>query len=403
MAGKSKRIKSEGEYSTASASKGDRSVVIYHYKAKQSSQKLIEEKESQKVKHKPEKSFPRSTKPDCSKEIEVQKANMKPPTKGKYLKTHSKAQKGSEREVKAAVETSEENLEQESESAESSEGEEKARDSVEEEEAEPSDDESAGATSSEEELKKASKMRKKGRVKIVAKEPDSPGDGYQSDTGGRDRDQEEHIIKPKKRSRRRHRECSPIATRGSSSPSTSQEEQQVQKRKSKRETDRERRKMVVKKKEKREKISSSSATDDSSPESEMLRNLTQSETKALVRVFKCLFGRLCCAIKDPVETAAQLQEKRLISCLTMENIITSPESQQVKAITLVRALDRKIKPRPDKIFTVTKVFLDIETLQDVGRQLWAETGILAFNSMTYAHCFFYRKDLSRQNSLNTWQ
>ena len=402
LAGKSKRIKSEGEYSTASASKGDRSVVICHDKAKRSSQKLIEEKESQKVKHKQEKSFPRSTKQDCSKEIEIQKANMKPPTKGKYLKAHSKTQKGCEREVKAVVETSEEILEQESESAESSEGEEKARDSVEEEEAEPSDDESAGATSSEEEVKKASKMKKKGGVKIGANKPDSPGDGYQSDTGGRDRDQEEHSIKPKKRRRRRHRESSPIA-RGSSSPSTSQEEQQVQKRKSKRETDRERKKIVVKRKEAREKVSSSSATDDSSPESEMLRNLKQSEIKALVKVFKCLFGRLCCAIKDPVETAAQLQEKRLISRTIMENIITSPESQQVKAITLVRALDRKIKPRPDKIFTVTKVFLDIETLQDVGRQLWAETGILAFNSMTYAHCFFYRKDLSRQNSLNTWQ
>ena len=373
LAGKSKRIKSEDEYSTASASKGGRSLVICHDKAKQSSQKLIEEKESQKVKHKPEKSFPRSTKRDCSK---VQKANMKPPTKGKYLKTHSKAQKGSKREVKTAVETSEENLEQESESAESSEGEEKARDSVEEEEAEPSDDESAGATSSEEEVKKASIMKKKGRVKKVAKEPDSPGDGYQSDTGGRDRDQEEHSIKPKKRSRRRHRESSPIA-RGSSSPSTSQEEQQVQKRKSKRESDRERRKMVVKKKEKRE--SSSSVTDDSSPESEMLRNLTQSEIKNLVKVFKCFFGRLCCAIKYPVETAAQLQAKRLISCSTMENIITSPESQQVKAITLVRALDRKIKPRPDKIFTVTKVFLENKSLQNVGRQLWTETGILAMN------------------------
>ena len=316
LAGKSKRIKSEGEYSTALASKGDRML--------------------------------------------------------------GKCHEGSEREVKAAVETSEENLEQESESAESSEGEEKARDSVEEEEAEPSDDESAGATSSEEEVKKASKMKNKGRVKIVAKEPDSPGDGYQSDTGGRDRDQEEHSIKPKKRRRRRHRESSPIA-RGSSSPSTSQEEQQVQKRKSKHESDRERRKIVVKRKEAREKISSSSATDDSSPESEMLRNLTQSETKALVKVFKCLFGRLCCAIKDPVETAAQLQAKHLISCSTMENIITSPESQQVKAITLVRALDRKIKPRPDKIFTVTKVFLENEILQNVGRQLWTETGILAMN------------------------
>ena len=147
--------------------------------------------------------------------------------------------------------------------------------------------------------------------------------------------------------------------------------------------------MVVKRKEKREKVSSSSATDDSSPESEMLRNLTQCEIKALVKVFKCLFGRLCCAIKDPVETAAQLQEKHLISRTIMENIITSPESQQVKAITLVRALDRKIKPRPDKIFTVTKVFLENKNLQDVGKKLWAETGIYYKLSSTLQHTLLF--------------
>ena len=414
LAGKSKRIKSEGEYSTASASKGDRSIVIYHDKAKQSSQKLIEEKESQRGKYTSGKGFIRSMEKSSmkghrSKEMEANKPDKKPPTKGKYLKGHSKTQRESKREVEAAVEKSEKTSdEHESESADSSEGEEEDRDSeqkssVEEEKGDDKEDDKYSATSSEEEVKRKvfrtpdrfrceEERRQKTKDKSIAlatNVQDKRG-GYQSYRGGRDRDQEKHIIKPKKRSRRRHRESSPIA-RGSSSPSTSQEEQQVQKRKSKRETDRERRKMDVKKKEKREKVSSSSATDDSSPESEMLRNLTQSETKALVRVFKCLFGRLCCAIKDPVETAAQLQEKHLISRSTMENIITSPESQQVKAITLVRALDRKIKPRPDKIFTVTKVFLENEILQDVGRQLWAETGILAFSSMTYAHCSFYRK------------
>ena len=319
---------------------------------------------------------------------------------GKDLKADLRQELATRRKAKNTLpsDVTEEDSEGEEEwySAESSEEENRDTEqnvSVEEEEAEPSDD---GIASSEEEVSEELKPYTKEKVKetkrkVTRKEmekrsvADLPGD---CDPGERSEDQGEHGIKPKKRSRRRHRECSPIA-RGSSSPSTSQEEQQVQKRKSKHESDRERRKMVVKKKEKREKISSSSATDDSSPESEMLRNLTQSEIKALVKVFKCLFGTLCCAIKDPVVTAAQLQAKRLISRSTMENIITSPESQQVKAITLVRALDKKIKPRPDKIFTVTKVFLENEILQDVGKQLWAETGIYYKLSTTLQHTLLF--------------
>ena len=308
---------------------------------------------------------------------------------GNDLKADSRQELATRRKAKNTLpsDVTEEDSEGEEEwySAESSEEENRDTEqnvSVEEEESEPCDD---GITSSEEEVSEEHKPYTKEKVKetkrkVTRREMEKisvaelPGD---CDPGERSEDQEEHSIKPKKR-RRRHRECSPIA-RGSSSPSTSQEEQQVQKRKSKRKTDRERRKMVVKRKKKREKISSSSTTDDSSPKSELLGNLTESETKALVKVFKCFFGRLCCAIKYPVQTAAQLQAKHLISCSTMENIIKSPESQQVKAITLVRALDRKVKQRPDKIFTVTKVFLENEILQNVGRQLWTETGILAMN------------------------
>ena len=305
---------------------------------------------------------------------------------GKDLKADSRQELATRRKAKNILpsDVTEEDSEGEEEwySAESSEEENRDTEqnvSVEEEETEPSDD---GITSSEEEVSEEHKPYTKEKVKetkrkVTRKEmekrvklnvPHLPGD---NDPGERSEDQGEHGIKPKKRRRRRHRESSPIA-RGSSSPSTSQEEQQVKKRKSKRENDRERRK-------KREMISSSLATDYSSPESEMLRNLTESEIKALVKVFKRFFGRLCCAIKYPVETAAQLQAKHLISRSTMENIIKSPESQQVKAITLVRALDRKVKLRPDKIFTVTKVFLENEILQNVGRQLWTETGILAMN------------------------
>ena len=301
---------------------------------------------------------------------------------GKDLKADSRQELATRRKAKNTLpsDVTEEDSEGEEEwySAESSEEENRDTEhnvSVEEEEAEPSDD---GITSSEEEVSEELKPYTKEKVKetkrkVTRKEmekrsvPHLPGD---NDPGERSEDQGEHSIRPKKRSRRRHRECSPIA-RGSSSPSTSQEEQQVQKRKSKRESDRERKKMVVKRKEKREKVSSSSATDDSSPTSEMLRNLTQSETKALVKVFKCLFGRLCCAIVNPVETAAQLQEKHLISHSLVKNLILSPESLQAKTISLVGALHTKIKAHPDRLFLFIELLMENESpeLKKAGQEM----------------------------------
>ena len=122
--------------------------------------------------------------------------------------------------------------------------------------------------------------------------------------------------------------------------------------------------------------SSSSETDDdcSSPESDMLRNLTESENKGLIKVFKCCFGRLCLAIKDPDKAAVELQARRLLSCSMVESLLTSPESQQVKAIALVRALKKRIKSHPVKVFTIIEVFLRNEVLKETGRELWNETG-----------------------------
>ena len=124
----------------------------------------------------------------------------------------------------------------------------------------------------------------------------------------------------------------------------------------------------------RESLSSSTEMDDSSPECDMLNNISESETQKLRQIFKCLFGILCCAITEPVKTAAQLQEKRLVSMSTMKDMLVSPESQQVKTIALVRDLYRKIKSRSDRIFTITEVFLKSEVLHEVGKNLWFETG-----------------------------
>ena len=282
--------------------------------------------------------------------------------------------------------TQEDSEDEESDSDDSSEDEEdrdsEQKSSNEEKETEP-DDESSPDTSEEEVTRKSAFSYKKERVKetggrkgkqvkIAADVQDLLGDEDHSDPG--DRDQEKHDIQPKKRSRRRHRESSMSpTTRGSSSSSTSQEKNQKQRRKGrqKRDSGRKKKKRVKKKNEER---FSSTETDNSSPESEMLQSLSVAETKNLIKVFKSFFGRLCLAIKYPVEMAAQLQAKHLISRSTMESIITSPESQQVKAITLVRAMDKKVKQRPDKIFIITKLFLESEFLQKVGRQMLIETG-----------------------------
>ncbi|CAI8036544.1 hypothetical protein GBAR_LOCUS20477, partial [Geodia barretti] len=120
--------------------------------------------------------------------------------------------------------------------------------------------------------------------------------------------------------------------------------------------------------------SSSSETDESSPECDVGRILSESENKKLVKVFKCNYGKLCYAIKDPNATAVQLQAKRLLSRSKLKNVLISPESQQVKAIALVHALYRKIKSRPEKLFTVSEVCLHNESLQEVGTEMSIEIG-----------------------------
>ena len=167
---------------------------------------------------------------------------------------------------------------------------------------------------------------------------------------------------------------SPMA-RGSSSPSTSQEENKKKHAPSE--------SGCGKKKREKEKesVPSSSGTDDSSPECDIVRSLSESETKNLRKLFRCFFGKLCCGIRDPVETAAQLQAERLLSRSAMENMITSPESQQVKAIALVRALAKKLKSHPDRIFTVIGVLIHNEGLRETGREMCRAAGNTLFVCM----------------------
>ena len=200
------------------------------------------------------------------------------------------------------------------------------------------------------------------------------------------REQEEPDPRGKRRRRKRIRETSdtPLAIDPSSYPTSDNETRRKydgpewQRRKSKHARYQRKGKERRRERERQESSSSSSETDDSSPECD--RNLSVSERRKLNRLFKCAFGRLCRAITNPDEVAVELQAKRLLSRSATERILTSPESKQGKAILLVRALDRRIKPRPDRVFTAIEVFLSSEGLQDIGAEMKIEAGKLAFHT-----------------------
>ena len=210
---------------------------------------------------------------------------------------------------------------------------------------------------------------------------DSPGDDEQSDPDHCSKDQEEHDIQQKRRNKKKkiiEISMGPTAI-GRSSPSTSQEEKRKQPVSKKQGH---RKKHVRKMKEKRErmkrekvKASCSSDTDDSSPECDMTKNQYKGEMKELVNIFEQFFGKLCCAVFDPRDVAAELQSVGLISKSMMREMILSPESQQAKIIALVDELDKMIRSRPDRLFVIIKVMLKNEALQETTRDILRQAGI----------------------------
>ena len=175
--------------------------------------------------------------------------------------------------------------------------------------------------SQDDETSRGVKGKKLSKAAGAPSKDDSHGDKEESDASG-SRDQEDQ---PKKRNRRRHREsCKSTIVRGGSSPSSSQEERKPGSRRQRRTPKHGGKYKRKEKKKRRETSSSSSDTDSSSPEIEMMKNLTKSEKKKLRKVFKYSFGQLCSASFNPVETAVQLQKKGLISPGMMTDIMLSP-------------------------------------------------------------------------------
>jgi hypothetical protein len=53
----------------------------------------------------------------------------------------------------------------------------------------------------------------------------------------------------------------------------------------------------------------------------------------------------------------------LLSHSTMENLLVSPESNQEITIALVRALDKRVVSRSERIFPIIETFQNIQVLQ----------------------------------------
>ena len=257
--------------------------------------------------------------------------------------------------------------------------------SSEEEEA-GSDGESSAATSEEEEKRIAAQPERIKHVKgetstenasATASRYDVPERSDPSPRGG------VKGAKKKKKKKIKHKEREmDQAVKPSSSLSTSPEERPKQptSRGQRRKTgQREGKKGKSEKRRRRAEglmLMSSSETDDlSSPECDMSKNFTKDEVKNISKVFKQFFGQLCCTIVNPVEIAAQLQRKHLISQKVMIDMLNSPETKQAKTISLVLKLSKRIESRPYRMYRFIEVLLGNSVLEGAGREILRETGM----------------------------
>ena len=228
--------------------------------------------------------------------------------------------------------------------------------------------ESVAATSTKTTRRKVAPNEEKGRKRRVKVAPKLPVND-KSDHSCKGRGQEPHKIQLKKRSRKANMKSSSIAIDSSSTLQGGKQSQCGPK-------------ATIGVNYWKENVSesvrmtsSSSESDDSSPEC-YTKNLTKEGNKQLRKVFKRFFGKLCCAITNPIEIAAQLQEKRLIPQSLMRDLMLSPKSQQAKTVWLVSVLHKKIKAHPDLLFLFIKLLLDSDDhqLQKTGGEMLRETG-----------------------------
>ena len=118
-----------------------------------------------------------------------------------------------------------------------------------------------------------------------------------------------------------------------------------------------------------QKEESVSSRDDSSPECDVVIKQYESEMKKLLNIFERFFGKLCCVEFSPKDVAAELRKKELISINEMKHMMQSPESQQVKIISLVDKLHNKIRSHPGHLFELIEVMLENKALQGTAKEM----------------------------------
>ena len=111
--------------------------------------------------------------------------------------------------------------------------------------------------------------------------------------------------------------------------------------------------------------------------------LSGEESKKLRRLFKRSFGKLCCLNFNPIETAASLQKRGIISVVVMKDMLMSPESRQAKIISLVSGLDVKIKKRPDLLLGIIEVFKESDVLREEGDEMSKHASKILADFRTY--------------------
>ena len=122
--------------------------------------------------------------------------------------------------------------------------------------------------------------------------------------------------------------------------------------------------------------SGSSASDSGSSSKVKHEQFQREDGRSLRNVFRCQFGKLCSVITDPLNLATHLREKGLISSSMMDKVLTTPNSQQEKAILLMCALERRIKSNPDNLFIFIEILMENIVLQEDGKEMWKKAGKL---------------------------
>ena len=99
-------------------------------------------------------------------------------------------------------------------------------------------------------------------------------------------------------------------------------------------------------------------------------------------VFREHFAKLM-LVSDPEPLAAQLYSDSLISCATLDKVITMPISQQHKNLHLLLDLDRRIRADPEKLFAFIDVIRGDPSLEEIAEQISGMSTFRSFRASQY--------------------